>query len=126
MTATGHFDREHEVLIRGRTVDGSVGFEVVTPLVLSNGTAVLVDRGWVAPPPGGALVAPAVPPAPDGQVTVDGRLHPPESRGTAAADRAAATWRPAGSPPTRSAEVMPYPLFNAYIGADKTEAGLPR
>lgn len=123
VTATGHFDRDHEVLIRGRTVDGSVGFEVVTPLVLSNGTAVLVDRGWVPPAAGGALVAPPVPPPPGGQVTVDGRLHPPESRGTTpqTVESHLETRR---ITPHAMAEVMPYPLFNAYIGADKTQAGL--
>jgi len=123
VTATGHFDREHEVLVRGRTVDGSVGFEVITPLVLSNGTAVLVDRGWVPPAPGGALNAPTVPPAPDGQVTVDGRLHPPESRGSApqTVQGHLETRRIA---PHSIAEVLPYALFNAYIGADRTQAGL--
>jgi cytochrome oxidase assembly protein ShyY1 len=123
VTATGHFDREHEVLVRGRTVDGSVGFEVITPLVLSNGTAVLVDRGWVPPAPGGALNAPTVPPAPDGRVTIDGRLHPPESRGSApqTVQGHLETRRVA---PQSIAEVLPYSLFNAYIGADRTQAGL--
>jgi cytochrome oxidase assembly protein ShyY1 len=123
VTATGHFDREHEVLIRGRTVDGSVGFEVVTPLILGNGTAVLVDRGWVAPAPGGALVAPAVPAAPSGEVTVDGRLHAPESRGTAP-QTVGSHLETRRITPHAMAEVMPYPLFNAYIGADKTPPGL--
>ena len=40
----------HEILARARTVDGRVGFEIITPLVLADGTAVLVDRGWVPPP----------------------------------------------------------------------------
>jgi cytochrome oxidase assembly protein ShyY1 len=123
VTATGHFDREHEVLVRGRTVDGSVGFEVITPLVLSNGTAVLVDRGWVPPAPGGALTPPTVPAAPDGQVTVDGRLHPPESRGSVpqTVQGHLETRRVA---PHSIAEAVPYPLFDAYIAADKTQAGL--
>src|SRR5690348_6085607 len=45
--ASGHYDTEHEVLVRGRTVDGAVGYEVLTPLVLADNTAILVDRGWV-------------------------------------------------------------------------------
>src|SRR4051812_18323105 len=49
VTATGEYDPDHVILIRSRTVDGKVGFEVVTPLRLADGTAVLVDRGWVPP-----------------------------------------------------------------------------
>ena len=78
---SGRFDPAREILVRGRTVEGAVGFEVITPLVLADGTAVLVDRGWVPPAPGGALAAPTVPPAPAGDTTVVGRLRPPESRG---------------------------------------------
>ena len=123
VTASGHFDRGHEVLVRGRTVEGSVGFEVVTPLVLGDGTAVLVDRGWVAPAPGGALAAPVVPAAPDGQVSVVGRLRPPESRGSAplTVEGHLETRR---ITPHWIAEVLPYPLFDAYISVDQTQAGL--
>src|SRR5262249_56563981 len=40
---TGEYDRGHETLARGRTVTGEVGFEVLTPLLLADGTAVLLD-----------------------------------------------------------------------------------
>ena len=43
---TGTYDREHELLARFRTRKGLPGYEVVTPLVVSDGI-VLVDRGWV-------------------------------------------------------------------------------
>jgi cytochrome oxidase assembly protein ShyY1 len=79
VTATGAYDAAHELLVRGRTADGQVGFEVITPLVLDDGSAVLVDRGWVPPSPGGPTVAPAVPAAPSGTVTVTARVHPTES-----------------------------------------------
>src|SRR4051812_35481980 len=75
----GRYDQRHEPLARGRTVEGSVGYEVLTPLVLPDGSAVLVDRGWVPPPDGGALVKPDVPAAPTGEVTVVGPLRRPES-----------------------------------------------
>ncbi|MGH3712859.1 MAG: SURF1 family cytochrome oxidase biogenesis protein [Micromonosporaceae bacterium] len=83
--ATGVYDTDHEILIRGRTVSGRVGYEVVTPLVLDDGTAVLVDRGWIPPGRGGATALPDVPAAPRGEVTVVGRVHLPESGGDAAA-----------------------------------------
>ena len=81
VTATGTYDPEHEILIRGRTVNGAVGYEVVTPLVLDDGAAVLVDRGWVPPGKTGAASLPEVPEAPTGEVTVVGRVHLPESGG---------------------------------------------
>ena len=62
MTVTGRYDPQHEILARARTVNGRVGFEIVTPLVLADGTAVLVDRGWV-PPAGAGAATPAARPA---------------------------------------------------------------
>jgi cytochrome oxidase assembly protein ShyY1 len=73
--ATGRYDRADEVVVRQRTAaDGtSLGYFVVTPLVLRDGRALLVNRGWI--PAGGDLTRfPDVPPAPAGEVTVTGRL----------------------------------------------------
>jgi cytochrome oxidase assembly protein ShyY1 len=84
VVVTGRYDPAHEILARARTVGGRVGFEVVTPLVLADGSAVLVDRGWLPPSDAGAATAPEVPAAPAGEVTVVGRVRPPESRGSAA------------------------------------------
>src|SRR5262245_14469970 len=80
---TGRYDTVHEILVRARTVHSQVGFEVLTPLVLADGTAVLIDRGWIAPAPAGAAAVPSVPAAPAGPVTVVGRVHRSESRGGA-------------------------------------------
>lgn len=73
----GTYALEEQLLVRTRPRGGAVGFEVVVPLVGADGTAVLVNRGWV--PTGEAQDAPdAVPRAPDGTVTVTGRLLPGE------------------------------------------------
>jgi cytochrome oxidase assembly protein ShyY1 len=115
--ANGVYDAGREVLARGRTVDGAVGFEVLTPLVLPDGSAVIVDRGWVPAPAGGALVAPQVPVAPAGPVTVVGRVRLPES----GADQPVTF---DGHPsvrriaPARLAAAVPYPLFDAYVTLD--------
>jgi cytochrome oxidase assembly protein ShyY1 len=58
--ATGTFDAEHDLLLPQRSFEGNVGQHAVTPLVLSDGRAVLVNRGWVpltetAPPPSGVV-----------------------------------------------------------------------
>ena len=47
LSATGTFDPSEEVLLRSRTYNGEAGFHVITPLVLDNGAAILVNRGWV-------------------------------------------------------------------------------
>ncbi|MFA7767138.1 SURF1 family protein [Streptomyces sp. NPDC048723] len=81
VTATGTYDTAHEVVVRMRTDnDDKVGFHVLTPLVLSDGRVVLVNRGWV---PGGddPRAYPPVPAAPTGEVTVTGRLKADETSG---------------------------------------------
>ena len=48
VTATGTYDADDTVIVRYRTRDGASGVDVVVPLVTDAGTALLVDRGWVA------------------------------------------------------------------------------
>lgn len=67
-----------EVLLRSRALNGQPGYHVLTPLLLEDGSALLVDRGWVpfeldTPP-----VAEAAPPA--GPVTVSGTLLPRQTQ----------------------------------------------
>jgi len=114
VTATGRYDQAHEILARVRTLNDTVGFEIVTPLVLADGSAILVDRGWVPAAQGGAAVAPQVPPAPTGDVTVVGRVHAPESRSGPAEpfDGRLAVRRIAPAPLAAS---VPYPLYGAYL-----------
>jgi cytochrome oxidase assembly protein ShyY1 len=115
---TGRYDRDNEILARGRTVSGSVGFEIITPLVRDDGTAVLVDRGWVAPPTSaGAAALPDVPPAPDGEVTVVGRVHAAESRATVPT-RSTGPWEVRRISPARIGQVLPYALASAYVTMD--------
>ncbi|QES50766.1 hypothetical protein DEJ50_25945 [Streptomyces venezuelae] len=82
VTATGVYDTAHEVVVRMRTSnDDKVGFHVLTPLVLPDGRAVLVNRGWV-PGGGDPRAYPPVPAAPAGEVTVQGRLKADETSGS--------------------------------------------
>jgi cytochrome oxidase assembly protein ShyY1 len=118
VAATGVYDPAQEILARGRTVEGRVGFEVLTPLRLADGSALLVDRGWVPPGPGGASAHPDVPPAPGGQVTVVGRVHLNESR-------AATVETVDGMRQVRRIGVgeigrsLPYPVYGAYVVLDQ-------
>ncbi|MGB5133070.1 MAG: SURF1 family protein [Steroidobacteraceae bacterium] len=47
VTANGHYDAAHQFLLDNMSESGAAGVHVLTPLVLSDGSAVLVDRGWV-------------------------------------------------------------------------------
>ncbi len=72
---SGHYDAPHQVLIDNRIDAGRVGFHVVTPLVLDDGRAVLVDRGFVAA--GATRTDLPVVPVPAGEVAVRGRIDLP-------------------------------------------------
>ena len=48
MRAEGTYDLGRQLLVRERTVDGVVGFLVLTPLRTTSGVALLVVRGFVA------------------------------------------------------------------------------
>ena len=74
VTVTGTWDADHQVLVRNRPQDGSNGFWVLTPLTTTQGTALLVLRGWV-PYPVQADQSPDVPAPQAGQVTVVARVQ---------------------------------------------------
>jgi cytochrome oxidase assembly protein ShyY1 len=121
VTATGRYDLDNQILVRGRTVNDQVGFEIVTPLVLADGSAVLVDRGWIAPSAtGGAMAMPDVPAAPGGQVTVTGRLHLTESR-PSGVDRRDGWIETRRISVPRLAGELPYRLYGAYVLLDKQQ-----
>ena len=80
VTATGTYDVDHEVLIRNRPLQGVNGNDVVTPLVLADGTAVLVTRGWVPFDVPEERPLPGAEP-PTGVVTVTGVLQRTERGG---------------------------------------------
>jgi len=80
VTATGTYDGDRQVLVRGRSRDGAPGSWVLTPLVRGDGTVVVVNRGWIANS-GQLERVPDDVEVPDGRVTVTGLLLPSESRG---------------------------------------------
>jgi len=44
---SGEFRHDKEMYLAARSLNGNVGYHVVTPLRLDDGSAVLVDRGWI-------------------------------------------------------------------------------
>ncbi|HEX9259838.1 MAG TPA: SURF1 family protein [Acidimicrobiales bacterium] len=78
VVVTGTYDPTEAVQIRNRSLDGAPGEHAVTPLRADDGTAVLLNRGWV---PSEQAVAGQVPPATSGPVTVVGRVRATQERG---------------------------------------------
>jgi cytochrome oxidase assembly protein ShyY1 len=117
--AAGRYDTANEVLVRGRTVGGRVGFEVVTPLVLDSGAALLVNRGWVPPARGAADVLPQVPPAPPGRVEVVGAVRLPEN-GPGRVDRRDGRLVTRRIDPAKLAPALPYPVLGGYVTTEQS------
>ncbi len=83
VTAKGHFDTEHEVVVRRRTdSDDNIGYHVLTPFVLDDGRVLLVNRGWIPADGPSQTEYPKVPAPPKGRLTVTGRLMPDETTET--------------------------------------------
>jgi cytochrome oxidase assembly protein ShyY1 len=74
VTAQGHFDTAHELVVRRRTnTDDEVGYHVLTPFVLHDGRTLLVNRGWIASP-ASQTAFPKIPAPAPGEITITGRL----------------------------------------------------
>ncbi len=71
--ASGHYDTAYESMLRNQVHDGKDGNDVLSTLVLTDGTAVVVDRGWVAVTGSGRT--PVHAPIAQGAVVVRGIAH---------------------------------------------------
>lgn len=80
VTVVGEYVPAAEALVRLRFVDGKPASEVLTPVRLGDGRLVVVDRGSIATDEGQTV--PAFAPAPEGPVTLTGRLRLNETDGT--------------------------------------------
>lgn len=79
ITLQGRWLADHTVNLDNRQMDARQGFFVVTPLLLANGDAVLVQRGWR---PRDFADRSRLPPLPTaaGDVQVPGRIAPPPAQ----------------------------------------------
>ena len=122
-TAAGEFAPGEEVLVRSQVNDGLAGWHVITPLVMADGRAVLVNRGWV-PLEMDTVPVPADPPA--GEVTISGWL------GLTRIRQAGGATEPEGRLTQiaridieRLQQQMPFELLPIYISVDESEVQLP-
>lgn len=78
VTATGRYAAGDTVVVENRTLNGASGGWVLTPLLLDDGNAIVVNRGFVGFTRQGDIVPPS---PPSGRVSVEGLLFPSQTRG---------------------------------------------
>jgi cytochrome oxidase assembly protein ShyY1 len=78
---TGSYLADAEAVARLRTVQGAAAFEVLTPFRLTDGSVVLVDRGYLRPVQGNdrGVQVPDYPAPPAGQVELVARVRSDET-----------------------------------------------
>ena len=93
-------DYERERVWSGRTFEGTPGVAIITPVRLADGSAVLVDRGWV-PSPDARIVDRAAAREGDTLDVVGLALRAPRARGDA--------------DPAALADSFPYPIASLVV-----------
>ncbi|WP_394940857.1 SURF1 family protein [Psychromicrobium sp. YIM B11713] len=78
VSLTGVYDVAGQRIVRNRPLNGQPGYDVVIPLRLTNGDAVVIDRGWLPIGDKDPGRPDSVPAPPSGTVTVLARLRPGE------------------------------------------------
>lgn len=110
-TTRGKWDVSHEVYVRSQVRDGRSGLWVITPLVLADGRATMVNRGWI---PVELDRTEAAPPA--GEVEVTGVVRATRPRSTLGPED-----RPGKEDTVARVDLsvldrfVPYPLLGVYL-----------
>lgn len=111
--ATGTYDTSQQILVLYRTRQGSPGVDVLVPLRTEEGTALLVDRGWVQTEGGSDNLDPEVPDAPGGTVTVQGWVRRNATGGDNQTVPSDGSVRAISS--EKIGPTLPYPVYNGFI-----------
>lgn len=127
VTATGHYDTDHQVYIRLRhDRGGQPAFEVVTPFVTEQGVTVLVDRGYVPfrmIQEGGSAADP-----PSGTVTIAGRVQAeqtdPKDRPPSDAPDGTRAYLATNSRIVADLLGSPTPTYRGYIALSEDQPGV--
>jgi surfeit locus 1 family protein len=113
LIATGRYDSEHDIVLRGLSLDGVPGVHVVTPLLLSGQeAAVLVDRGFVPAPDAVTVETDSL--REPGRVRVEGiAVLIPSGGGKPLEHGGRTTWSRLDLMVLR--ERLPYPILPVYL-----------
>lgn len=131
VSVTGEYRLDDEVLVRNRTLDGAPGFWVLTPLVRSDGSAAIVNRGWVPLAFDDEQFRASVPDPPSGEVRVVGSVQPTrEAEGLQRADPATGKLATLARPDVlRLGEQLSYPVVPLVVrlepSAEALDTSLP-
>ena len=117
VSLSGRYDPAHQIVIRYRNVKDRPGFEIVTPLLLADGSAILVDRGFVQRDRNSSEVPSDVPAPTAGEVTVTGRLRHSENGEPEATDAADGHARLINAPAIATATGLK--LADGYVTLDE-------
>ncbi|WP_347330155.1 SURF1 family protein [Marinimicrobium locisalis] len=120
---TGYYWPGRNWLLDNRQRQGKVGFEVVTPFELSDGTVLLVNRGWIrGERDRSTLPDPAVP---EGEVTLFGEWWSPSDHPLLEGEGASAGWPKVilSIEPELMAETLGEPLGGHYVKLDDGSPG---
>ncbi len=121
--AVGHYDPAREIVLRGVSFEEAPGVQVVTPLLLPGGAAVLVKRGFVPAPD--AVSADLRGLDEPGEVAVHGVAIAIENRGRPGApltQNGRTTWARLELDTLR--RLLPYPVLGVYL-LQTPDSGLP-
>ncbi len=111
VTATGTYDAEKSVVVRYRSgSSGEAGIDVVVPLVTADGTALVVDRGFL-PTQARSVDVGDVPAPPAGQVTVTGWVRADGTGDSTVVDDLST--RAINS--TRIGEAVGHPVYRGFV-----------
>jgi surfeit locus 1 family protein len=124
VTVSGTYDFENQVALRNRYFQDQYGYHLLTPLLLDDGSAVLVERGWI-PADGNGSPADWRKYNQPGRVTIQGQIRlgqtkpdlggvpdPPLAPGQERLD----FWNIVNL--ERIGQQLPYPLLDVYVQPD--------
>ena len=124
LSISGKYDFENQVALRNRHFQNEYGYHLITPLLLDDGSAVLVDRGWI-PAEGNDSPADWRKYDQSGQISLQGQIRlgqtKPDMGGVpdpalAPGQNKLEFWNIVNL--ERIRQQMPYPLLAVYIQPD--------
>jgi surfeit locus 1 family protein len=124
--ASGYYDHDHDIVLRGRAYQGVPGVEIVSPLLIGVGRpAVLVNRGFVPSPDAVSVSTDSL--RQSGEVRIEGIALPIRSgRGAPLLHENQTTWADLDLAQLQGR--LPYPIRSIYIrqSPDSSVSSFPR
>jgi len=121
--ATGEYQIGDQILVVNRSFEGAAGAWVITPLLLSDGSAVIVNRGWVPFSVQATEDRSSFDP-PSGAVTIGGLVQLSQVRGRFGAGDPVDADLLARVDLDAYSDVVDYPLLPVYVQLESATGGV--